>query len=190
MEAAEKTVDAYIGQALVTGTLVVDTGLHIGAGKDEIEIGGIDNPVVKTPQGDPYVPGSSIKGKMRFLMEWAFGKVRANGDGKVWGWSDEDVAPGDPILRIFGTAAKKDAWLEGPTRLLVRDAMLDTAWREQALSAGRELTEIKTEVTIDRIAGKALDGSAPARPSVFPRCAVRLRGGIPGLLGWRRRGRG
>ncbi|MFC3118254.1 type III-A CRISPR-associated RAMP protein Csm3 [Jhaorihella thermophila] len=107
MEAAEKTVDAYIGQALVTGTLVVDTGLHIGAGKDEIEIGGIDNPVVKTPQGDPYVPGSSIKGKMRFLMEWAFGKVRANGDGKVWGWSDEDVAPGDPILRIFGTAAKK-----------------------------------------------------------------------------------
>ncbi|SEG04649.1 type III-A CRISPR-associated RAMP protein Csm3 [Jhaorihella thermophila] len=158
MEAAEKTVDAYIGQALVTGTLVVDTGLHIGAGKDEIEIGGIDNPVVKTPQGDPYVPGSSIKGKMRFLMEWAFGKVRANGDGKVWGWSDEDVAPGDPILRIFGTAAKKDAWLEGPTRLLVRDAMLDTAWREQALSAGRELTEIKTEVTIDRIAGKALDG--------------------------------
>ncbi|SES91457.1 CRISPR-associated protein Csm3 [Oceanicella actignis] len=158
MSISQRTVDAYLGQGILTATLVVETGLHIGAGNDEIQIGGIDNPVVKTPQGDPYVPGSSIKGKLRFLMEWAFGKVRANGDGKVWGWTSDDVSPGDPILRIFGTAAKKEAWLEGPTRLLVRDAMLDGEWRERALSSGGELTEIKTEVTIDRIAGKALDG--------------------------------
>lgn len=158
MDGSTRTVDAYLGQAVLTAALEVETGLHVGAGQDEIQIGGIDNPVVKTPQGDPYVPGSSIKGKLRFLMEWAFGKVRANGDGKVWGWTSEDVSPRDPILRIFGTAAKKEAWLEGPTRLLVRDAMLDEDWREKALSAGRELTEVKTEVTIDRIAGKALDG--------------------------------
>lgn len=147
---------SYLGQATLQGVLVIRTGLHIGAGKDEIEIGGIDNPVVKTPQGDPYVPGSSIKGKLRFLLEWSFGKVRA--DGKVWGWTEGDVEAGDPVLRIFGTAAKKEAWSEGPTRLLIRDAVLDEGWREEWLMGGRELTEVKTEVTIDRIAGKALDG--------------------------------
>lgn len=145
-----------IGRASLHATLVVKTGLHIGAGKEEIEIGGIDNPVVKSPQGDPYVPGSSIKGKLRFLMEWAFGKVR--GDGRVWGWTADDIQPGDPILRIFGTAAKKEAWSEGPTRLLVRDAMPDELWRKVSLDAGRELTEVKTEVSIDRIAGKAQHG--------------------------------
>lgn len=153
---AESRVDGYVGQALIRASLEVVTGLHIGAGSDEIEIGGIDNTVVKTPAGDPYVPGSSIKGKLRFILEWAFGKVRS--DGKVWGWTAGDIGSGDPILRIFGTAAKKEAWAEGPTRLLVRDAMLSDEWRKSALDAGRELTEVKTEVTIDRIAGKALHG--------------------------------
>lgn len=147
---------SLLGVTKVTATLEVLTGLHIGAGKDEVEIGGIDSPVVKTPQGDPYIPGSSVKGKLRFLMEWAFGHVRS--DGKVWGSTAEDVAPGDPILRIFGTAAKKTQWNEGPTRLMVRDAMVLSEWRNDVLEAGRELTDIKTEVVIDRIAGKAMDG--------------------------------
>ncbi len=150
-------VDRLVGQALINATLEVRTGLHIGAGKDTIEIGGIDSPVVKTPSGDPYVPGSSIKGKLRFLMEWAFGKVRA--DGKTWGWTADNCSdPGDPVLRIFGTSAKREDWSAGPTRLLVRDALPLASWRDQMLEQGRELTEAKTEVTIDRIAGKALDG--------------------------------
>jgi CRISPR-associated protein Csm3 len=65
------------------------------------------------------------------------------------------------VLRIFGTNAKREAWGAGPTRLLVRDAHLCPDWRQTQLEAGRELTEAKTEVVIDRIAGKALDNVGP-----------------------------
>ncbi|MDH5682479.1 MAG: RAMP superfamily CRISPR-associated protein, partial [Spirochaetota bacterium] len=64
------------------GQIKVITGLHIGTGSDIIEIGGMDNPVIKSPgSGEPYIPGSSIKGKMRSLMEWLEGKVIQN-DGR------------------------------------------------------------------------------------------------------------
>ncbi len=165
--AAKARVDAFVGIATLTGTLSVRTGLHIGAGKDSIEIGGIDNPVIKTPAGDPYVPGSSIKGRMRFLLEWAFGKVRA--DGRAWGWEAADCTdPADPVLRIFGTNAKREAWGAGPTRILVRDALLAEDWRQAELEAGRALTEAKTEVVIDRIAGKALDSVGPRQTERVP----------------------
>jgi CRISPR-associated protein Csm3 len=151
----------YVGRMKLITTLVVQTGLHIGAGKDAIEIGGIDNPVVKHPYTlEPYVPGSSLKGKARFLLEWAFNTVRQ--DGKAFGFNDDDAKTGKPgadvILRLFGTAASREAWRQGPTRLIVRDAPLDTAWRKDMVEQGRPLTEDKTEVSIDRIAGKALNG--------------------------------
>jgi CRISPR-associated protein Csm3 len=151
----------YLGRLDLTATLEVRTGLHIGAGKDAIEIGGIDNPVIKHPHtGDPYVPGSSLKGKARFLLEWAFNKARS--DGRAFGFNDEDARNlgngGDVILRLFGTAAKREAWTGGPTRLIVRDAPLNAKWREETLRQGRLFTEDKAEVSIDRIAGKALDG--------------------------------
>jgi CRISPR-associated protein Csm3 len=50
-----------------TATLEVMTGLHIGGESGDFEIGGLDNPVVKT-RGEPYIPGSSLKGKMRSLL--------------------------------------------------------------------------------------------------------------------------
>ena len=60
----------------IKGKIRVETGLHIGAGSDKIEIGGMDNPVIKNPVTlEPSIPGSSIKGKMRSLMEWKLGKV-------------------------------------------------------------------------------------------------------------------
>jgi CRISPR-associated protein Csm3 len=148
-----------VGHAVITGTLHLRSGLHIGAGKETIEIGGIDNPVVKHPHSkEPYVPGSSLKGKLRFLLEWAFGKVRE--DGQPWGIdprSNQTSEPDDAILRIFGTAAKRDVWAGGPTRLVVRDAPLSRDWVKRALDEGLDLTEEKIEVVIDRIAGKALE---------------------------------
>jgi CRISPR-associated protein Csm3 len=160
-------VDGFLGLATLTGILTVRTGLHIGAGKDTVEIGGIDNPVVKTPAGDPYVPGSSVKGKMRFLLEWAFDKIDAQHRG-AWQGGEAGPDPKDPVLRIFGLSAGVQGWGAGPTRLLVRDAHLRDDWHQAQLDAGRELTEAKTEVVIDRIAGKALDNVGPRQTERIP----------------------
>ena len=59
------------GTKIITGKIEVKTGLHIGGGSDKVEIGGMDNPVIRNPlTREPYIPGSSIKGKMRALLEW------------------------------------------------------------------------------------------------------------------------
>jgi CRISPR-associated protein Csm3 len=129
--------------------------LRIGAGRDTVEIGGIDNPVIKHPHNQhPYIPGSSLKGKLRSLLEWALNKIED--EGAVWG-SDRrrSYQPDDQVLRIFGTTS--DKWSAGPARIVVRDAVLDSHWAESVLSQGLPLTEEKTEVTINRIQGKAAD---------------------------------
>jgi len=54
---------------ILKGKIKAETGLRVGTGRESIEIGGIDLAVVKLPDGTPYIPGSSIKGKMRSLME-------------------------------------------------------------------------------------------------------------------------
>lgn len=150
----------FVGNACVSGILAVRTGLHIGAGKESVEIGGIDNPVVRDPiTRRPYIPGSSIKGKLRFLFEWAFQPVLDSIDprGNVWGADNKRVySEEDPILRIFGTTAR--GWKGGPTRLMVRDAHLRGEWAESVARRGLDWVEEKTEVAIDRLAGKAMDG--------------------------------
>ncbi|ABW66552.1 type III-A CRISPR-associated RAMP protein Csm3 [Desulfosudis oleivorans] len=143
---------------LITGQIEILTGLHIGAGKDAVEIGGVDNPVVKNPYtGEPYIPGSSLKGKLRCLMEWVTGCVEDS--GKTWeggGETGPDKLAADPILRIFGTTSKN--WDAGPTRLIVRDACLNKEWKERIIDRGLPLTEEKFENNIDRIQGKAGPG--------------------------------
>ncbi len=63
----------------IKATLVLKTGLHIGSGDSEMHIGGIDNAVIKNPiTQKPYIPGSSLKGKIRSLLEWRSGEVKRN----------------------------------------------------------------------------------------------------------------
>jgi CRISPR-associated protein Csm3 len=62
-----------IGKLILEGDLDCQTGLHIGAGKGSLEIGGADNPVVKDAFGLPYIPGSSLRGKLRSMLEQATG---------------------------------------------------------------------------------------------------------------------
>ncbi len=164
-----------IGRVRLEAGLRVVTGLHIGAGKDAIEIGGIDNPVIKHPHtGEPFVPGSSLKGRARYLLEWAFGLIRQ--DGHPWGFNENDPQQtfdsGDPVQRIFGTPAKRETWQGGPTRLICRDALLNPNWREDVLKRGLSYTEDKTEVVIDRIAGKAHDGVGPRQTERVPAGAL------------------
>lgn len=161
------TTNKLLGVARSAGRMTALTGLHIGAGKDTVDIGGIDLPVIRHPHTrEPYVPGSSLKGKLRFMLEWAFGRIRD--DGRAWGFDakggGQRLDAKDPILRIFGSSIPSRDWKDagqpdpGPTRLVVRDAFLDPAWVKSVEDRGLSLTEEKMEVSIDRIAGKALDG--------------------------------
>jgi CRISPR-associated protein Csm3 len=60
--------------AEIKGKIIVKTGLRIGAGDTEMRIGGLDNPIIKHPHTlEPYIPGSSLKGKVRSLLEMKSG---------------------------------------------------------------------------------------------------------------------
>jgi CRISPR-associated protein Csm3 len=149
------------------GTLRCVTGLRIGGSVGMIEIGGLDNPIIKHPlTGLPYVPGSSLKGKMRALLELRLDKIdprpevdgRRNRDyGEVHrpgGWNCEGETC--PICRIFGSNAGEGK--VGPARLIVRDAYLTGEWEEKIerrLLEGDSVTEIKYENTINRITAMA-----------------------------------
>lgn len=140
----------------ITGKIVVRTGLHIGGGNDKVEIGGMDNPVIRNPfTREPYIPGSSIKGKMRSLLEWKLGKVK-NSEGKPCNCGEPDC----PVCRIFGSGNtnqkedQKKARLRGPTRLIIRDAEL-TGDYKQKFKDGRPLLEDKIENGLNRITAEA-----------------------------------
>ncbi len=136
------------------GKIKLLSGLHIGGNKDNIEIGGIDNPVIKNPvTGLPYIPGSSIKGKMRFLVEWKEGKVDRNGKGEPHSCDNE----GCVVCRIFGNTSKEKKY--GPTRLIVNDCqLLLSAEEEKKLERGELVyVEDKVENRINRLTGTAID---------------------------------
>jgi CRISPR-associated protein Csm3 len=130
----------------ITGSIVVKTGLHIGMSTDRIEIGGMDNPIIRDPlTREPYIPGSSIKGKMRSLLEWKLDKVSKSG-GKPCNCGKADC----PICRVFGSANNESDTGKGPTRIIVRDAMLSSEDREK-MRGGKPITEDKTENSLNRI---------------------------------------
>lgn len=148
----------------ITGRIVLKSGLHIGAGDTEMRIGGTDNPVVKDPlTGQPYIPGSSLKGKIRSLLEWRHGLVaRANGSPYSFKHlaGDEGNAAGRQLIKLFGGAPDKDVdelvRTIGPTRLAFWDCPLNPGWKKDVADARHLLTtEAKSENSINRIAGVA-----------------------------------
>ncbi len=151
----------------IQGLIELVSGLHIGSGNAEMHIGGTDNPVIKNPvTGEPYIPGSSLKGKMRSLMEWRAGVVGI-ADGKPLGFkhlpklSGAAAKEGRAILKLFGGAPEgtgKDDKLVaeiGPTRLAFWDCALEPSWVAEMQGKNLLLTETKMENMIDRIAGVA-----------------------------------
>lgn len=140
------------------GTLELLSGLRIGASEGEIRIGGVDNQVIRNPHDQrPYIPGSSLKGKVRSLLEWRSGAVRSEPLG-VRDLSDRHPQV-EPILQLFGVGGEQvsdeDARRLGPTRLSFWDAPLQADWVQAIERENLLLTEVKTENRIDRIRGVA-----------------------------------
>lgn len=131
---------------IYSGTLTLKTGLHIGGTNTALNIGGPDKFVVRNPINNiPYIPGSSLKGKMRSLIEIAYGETF---NGKPT--NDINSRAGS----LFGVAGDNDN--SRPSRLIVRDAEL---WYDDPeidfSNTDLPYTESKTEVAIDRITSKA-----------------------------------
>lgn len=145
------------GYKVIKGTITCKTGLHIGGTAETIEIGGMDNPIIKHPISQlPYIPGSSIKGKMRSLLEWKLDNFQP--DGNVHQYDGRNCKKEKcPICRIFGTSSDKAQI--GPSRLIVRDAFLteDSQAKLEDLKKKKGLmyVEEKTENTINRLSARA-----------------------------------
>lgn len=146
----------------IQATLVLKTGLHIGAGDSEMHIGGIDNSIIKHPiTQSPYIPGSSLKGKIRALLEWRSGAVT---DGKPLSLEHlakaTDKSAVENILKLFGISAdnqKEEEQMKriGVGRLGFWDCALNEEWEKRIRDDNQLLTEAKSENTINRITATA-----------------------------------
>jgi CRISPR-associated protein Csm3 len=130
-----------------------------------MHIGGVDNTVVKHPlTGAPYIPGSSLKGKMRSLLEWRSGAVKEKPLGAKEYTGEKDASQQAEIkrvLQLFGIGGgdvqdNKELVTElGPTRLAFWDCPLEAAWEQEVRDNYQLLTEVKSENVINRISGVA-----------------------------------
>jgi CRISPR-associated protein Csm3 len=161
-----------IGKLILSGDLHCETGLHIGAGKGSLEIGGADNPVVKDAFGLPYIPGSSLRGRIRSLLEHALG-LTSPGDlvylSKRKGQEvriHQSDRPDDEICLLFGRNPGRMERVDGealesksasPARLTIYDAPLDadSITPQMRENLDDEITEVKSENAIDRITSQA-----------------------------------
>jgi CRISPR-associated protein Csm3 len=131
--------------------------LHIGGSKSSLDIGGVDLNVIKTPGGVPYIPGSSLKGKLRTMLARVHGSAgvsKRDVEAAKCEKSDEDFLE---ICEIFGHSGE-DEGRSVKTRLVVRDADLDTAAFDTDFGHTEmdfEYSDIKWENTINRKTGTA-----------------------------------
>lgn len=146
----------------IQATLELVSGLRIGAGDSEMRIGGVDNTVMRHPHTQsPYIPGSSIKGKMRSLLEWRSGAVQEAPLGYQDLQNAQAATQGDVkrILQLFGISGDAKLGQEmrdiGPSRLSFWDCSLQADWENQIRDNNQMLTEVKSENRINRISGVA-----------------------------------
>lgn len=133
-----------------TGTITLKTGLHIGGTNTAMNIGGPDKFVVRNPLTNiPYIPGSSLKGKMRSLIEMKEGTLNTDEKHEGECTTDEKTLAG----ALFGTAPIRGD--SHPSRLIVRDAELNLEKSPDFSSTDMPYTESKTEVSINRINAKS-----------------------------------
>ncbi len=162
----------FLGKLVLEGEIACGTGLHIGAGKGSLEIGGADNPVVKDAFGIPYIPGSSLRGRLRSLLEQALGLAvpselvflsKRRGQEVRIHQSDR---PDDEICVLFGRNSGRMERVSGeatesaaatPARLTVYDAplLVDSITPQMRENLDDELTEVKSENAVDRITSQA-----------------------------------
>ncbi len=170
------------GRIFLRAEIHMVTGLHIGGAAGGLEIGGVDKPVIRNPiTNQPYIPGSSLKGKMRSLMEKVHGapqNSRINKDVFVHlPKSADEYMKYRAIAGVFGSLPEQKGKdkdnpfrIPTPTRLTVRDVQLTEDSQEELRKMRADLpyTEVKWEAAIDRVTSAA----APRQIERVPAGAV------------------
>ncbi len=157
----EKTVNLY-GRIFIQGNILTLTGLHIGS-QATVSIGGVDNPIIRDSLTDkPYIPGSSLRGKMRSLWEKTTGAEqnyylnRTKGkEVKIHICQESNEYKFCTVCQIYGVPGEKP--FSSPTRLIVRDVFLSDQSAEELKQARTDLpyAEVKWEAAIDRVTSAA-----------------------------------
>ncbi|MGM0518103.1 MAG: type III-A CRISPR-associated RAMP protein Csm3 [Campylobacterota bacterium] len=174
------------------------TGLHIGISDDTMNIGGIDSAVIKREiyadkttgeicfdpyeknklkenikkLSEPYIPGSSLKGKIRSLLEWKFGlidkqiKLSKNENSKlkkgavidstfvnaIDDENSDETKLAKLIIKLFGESAGTNSNEEIKiTRAIFRDCYITDSTRKLFLEDKIKLKEEKAENSINRV---------------------------------------
>jgi len=163
----------------IESKLTLITGLHIGGADDGMKIGGVDSPVMKreifcNTEGvvgfdtdnkkvrEPYIAGSSLKGKVRSLLEHYFRLIDPMGEGNVVDIHSTfgEVKYIELIIKLFGQSAGNDV-LENEiniTRAIFRDCFITQDVRKAYLENKIEFFEVKYENVIDRKTGTTKNG--------------------------------
>ena len=148
----------FKGKIIIKLKIAAETGLHIGSSREVAKIGGVDNPVIRDPlTEEPYIPGSSLKGKISSLLEKSLGFVKQGQE------IHRCAEPNCPICRLFGSSEqeKKKKQSVGEGRLIFRDFYLTDKWRKEfneRIKEGKEFFEEKTENVISRLTGTTISG--------------------------------
>lgn len=156
----DKHIQLY-GRIFIKANIKAITGLHIGGSNTDLEIGGLDKAVIRNPLTKrPYIPGSSLRGKMRSQMEKLLGLPQNRNIGQVMihtckNQSEFEKDGGCKVCTVFGVPAEMD--YNNHTRLVVRDAELTDDSAQSLTDARTDLLygELKTEVAIDRVTSAA-----------------------------------
>jgi len=172
---SERVVTLH-GRIFLRAEIAMLTGLHIGGAAAGLEIGGVDKPVIRNARtNQPYIPGSSLKGKLRSLLEKAYGAPQTfsiNRDVFVHlPESMEQYQQHQMIAGVFGTLPERRGFrISSPTRLTVRDVQLTQESVEDLKKMRTDLpfTGVKWEAAIDRVTSAA----APRQIERVPAGAV------------------
>jgi CRISPR-associated protein Csm3 len=136
----------------IKGAIVLKEGLRVGGTKEAVGIGETDNPIIRHPiTRMPYIPGSSVKGKIRSLLEQKYSEV-----------SQKTGRPCDCascfICSLFGCGSPQKG--NEPSRLIFRDAnLVAESQRELEDALPGSFVEVKTEIAMDRNKGRTITGS-------------------------------
>lgn len=136
-----------IGKVFISGRIKAETGLHIGGSKSSLDIGGVDLNVIKTPFGIPFIPGSSLKGKLRSMLAKKEGSIEVESDPAY-------------MQQLFGSSGDQDENTAQVTRLIVRDAMLNSShfqeeFKDKEAELDFDYSYVKWENRINRRTGTA-----------------------------------